>query len=121
MSYYLNENDYPDNYDFLDDVRKNAVLDYINTLSDREVKYLSLMDIASDSDARNLYTRESRKACDRVYAARKAFEALGIFVENLGSFTGHKYALIDRDTATDYNAYLYDITNEQREDHDDED
>lgn len=121
MNYYLNENDYPDNYDFLDDAHKSAVVDNINNLHKNEMAYFSFMESALSPIVREYYADRWRKECDSLYAARKALEAAGILIDNLGGFTNYNYAIIDRSMAVDYNAYLYDIANEQREDHDDED
>lgn len=75
MSMFIDETEYPQNYDWLTPEQQKAVLDYINMLDDTEMEFFKVFQHT------DTFERMWREAAAKKDAAIDAYAAIGIKVE----------------------------------------
>ena len=84
MALYINENDYPQNYDWLPADKQSAIIDYLNDLYESRTRTFALgrSSIAKKPEHKEFIERQWKRYCDKEDGALDLLEALGIKVEH---------------------------------------
>lgn len=109
MALYINENDYPQNYDWLPQEKQRAIIDMLNENAEHRVRLYKMARSMRFQKHADFLERQWLKKCDRESAMMDMFEVLGIKVEY--DWVGHRgtYFLATYDDALAQQDYYDDI------------
>lgn len=90
MSLYIDETKYPHDYDWLPTDRQQAIIDYLNDLSESRMRTFALgrSSITKKSEHKEFIERQWQEYCDKEDGALDLLDALGIKVEH--DWAGHR-------------------------------
>lgn len=109
MALYINENDYPQNYDWLPQEKQQAIIDVMNENCDSRVRLFRMARSKDFQKHADFLECQWRKRCDRENVMLDILDALGIKVEY--DWVGHRgtYFLATYDDALAQQDYYNDI------------
>lgn len=110
MAFIINENDYPQNYDWLPQEKQQAIVDLANNLyKRRSTMFLTCSQFNTSSEQRNALKRQFDSVCERERGMWDTCDALGIKFEY--GWVGHRgmYFLATYNDALAQQAYYDDI------------
>lgn len=109
MALYVDENEYPQNYDWLPQEKQQAIIDMLNETSDSRLRLYRMARSKDFQEHADFLERQFQKKCDREYAMMDMLDALGIKVEY--DWAGHRgtYFLATYDDALAQQDYYDDI------------
>ena len=116
MALYINENDYPQNYDWLPQEKQQAIIDVMNENCDSRVRLFRMARSKDFQKHADFLERQWRKRCDRENVMLDVLDALGIKVEY--DWVGHRgtYFLATYDDALAQQDYYNDIVRDDEGD-----
>lgn len=90
MPLYIDETKYPHDYDWLSADKQQAIIDYLNDLSESRTRTFALgrSSIAKKPEHKAFIERQWQKYCDKEDGALDLLDALGIKVEH--DWVGHR-------------------------------
>lgn len=109
MALYVDENEYPQNYDWLPQEKQQAIIDMMNETSDSRSRLYRMARSKDFQKHGDFLERRWKKMCDREDAMMDMLDALGIKVEY--DWVGHRgtYFLATYDDALAQQDYYDDI------------
>lgn len=109
MALYVDENEYPQNYDWLPQEKQQAIIDMMNETSDSRSRLYQMARSKDFQKHADFLERRWRKWCDREDAMMDMLDAIGIKVEY--DWVGHRgtYFLATYDDALAQQDYYDDI------------
>lgn len=109
MALYVDENEYPQNYDWLPQEKQQAIIDMMNETRDSRSRLYRMARSKDFQKHADFLERQWKKMCDREDAMLDMFDALGIKVEY--DWAGHRgtYFLATYDDALAQQDYYDDI------------
>ena len=109
MALYVDENEYPQNYDWLPQEKQQAIIDMMNENSDSRARLFRMARSKDFQKHADFLERQWSKRCDRENAMLDILEVLGIKVEY--DWVGHRgtYFLATYDDALAQQDYYDDI------------
>lgn len=109
MALYVDENEYPQNYDWLPQEKQQAIIDTLNETSDSRLRLYRMACSKDFQEHADFLERQWQKKYEREYAMMDMLDALGIKVEY--DWAGHRgtYFLATYDDALAQQDYYDDI------------
>lgn len=109
MALYVDENKYPQNYDWLSQEKQQAIIDMMNETSDSRSRLYRMARSKDFQKHNDFLERQWKKMCDREDAMMDMLDAIGIKVEY--DWVGHRgtYFLATYDDALAQQDYYDDI------------